>query len=175
MNNILNYKGYRFFQASYFPDESGTILSVNQDKLGTAVTYLGYLMLLISVISVIISRSTRFGTLSKRLNNTKNLFFLFFLFSFNLSYSSESDSVHNLLSKIDIEKSNYFSKILVEDNDGRIKPFQSLSSEMLRKISRKQSFSYEHNGQNYKINSNQVLLGMILYPSEWMKMDLITI
>ena len=46
---------------------------------------------------------------------------------------------------------------------------------MLRKISRKQSFSYEHNGQNYKINSNQVLLGMILYPSEWMKMDLITI
>ena len=175
MNNILNYKGYRFFQASYFPDESGTILSVNQDKLGTAVTYLGYLMLLISVISVIISRSTRFGTLSKRLNDTKNLFFLFFLFNSNFSYSSESDSVHNLLSKIDIEKSNYFSKILVEDNDGRIKPFQSLSSEMLRKISRKQSFSYEHNGQEYKINSNQVLLGMILYPSEWMKMDLITI
>ena len=103
-------------------------------------------------------------------------FFIFFKSQFfNFSYSSESDSIHNLLSKIDIEKSNYFSKILVEDNDGRIKPFQSLSSEMLRKISRKQSFSYEHNGQDYKINSNQVLLGMILYPSEWMKMDLITI
>ena len=29
MNNILNYKGYRFFQASFDPDEKGTILSVN--------------------------------------------------------------------------------------------------------------------------------------------------
>src|SRR5690606_12074391 len=29
MNNVMDYRGYRFFQASYFPDESGTILSVN--------------------------------------------------------------------------------------------------------------------------------------------------
>ena len=31
MNNILNYQGYRFFQASFDPDEQGTILSVNHD------------------------------------------------------------------------------------------------------------------------------------------------
>ena len=31
MNNILNHKGYRFFQASFDPDEKGTILSVNKD------------------------------------------------------------------------------------------------------------------------------------------------
>ena len=31
MNNILNYKGYRFFQASFDPDEKGTVLSVNND------------------------------------------------------------------------------------------------------------------------------------------------
>ena len=31
MNNILNHKGYRFFQASFDPDEKGTVLSVNND------------------------------------------------------------------------------------------------------------------------------------------------
>ena len=45
MNNILNHKGYRFFQASFDPDEQGTILSVNHDSLGTFLTYLGYILL----------------------------------------------------------------------------------------------------------------------------------
>ena len=31
MNNILNHRGYRFFQSSFDPDEKGTILSVNHD------------------------------------------------------------------------------------------------------------------------------------------------
>ncbi len=39
MNNVLDYKGYRFFQASYDTDELGTVLSVNHDRLGT-ISYL---------------------------------------------------------------------------------------------------------------------------------------
>lgn len=31
MNNVLDYKGYRFYQSSYDQDEKGTILSVNKD------------------------------------------------------------------------------------------------------------------------------------------------
>ena len=46
MNNILNHKGYRFFQASFDPDEKGTVLSVNDDFWGTFITYAGYLLLL---------------------------------------------------------------------------------------------------------------------------------
>ncbi|MFA7493854.1 MAG: cytochrome c biogenesis protein ResB, partial [Proteiniphilum sp.] len=45
MNNILDVKGYRFFQASYDQDEMGTILSVNRDVAGRTVTYAGYLIL----------------------------------------------------------------------------------------------------------------------------------
>ena len=45
MNNILKYKGYRFYQSSYTSDELGTILSVNRDWAGTLVTYLGYLLM----------------------------------------------------------------------------------------------------------------------------------
>ena len=45
MNNVLNYKGYRFFQSSYDKDEKGTILSVNFDWWGTLITYIGYFLL----------------------------------------------------------------------------------------------------------------------------------
>ncbi|MCK5210492.1 MAG: cytochrome c biogenesis protein ResB, partial [Cyclobacteriaceae bacterium] len=38
MNNILEYKGYRFYQSSYDNDEKGTVLSVNHDYWGTMVT-----------------------------------------------------------------------------------------------------------------------------------------
>ena len=71
MNNVLNYKGYRFFQSSYDSDEKGTILSVNKDRKGTIVTYFGYLCLLLSVVSLVISRFSRFNLLSKKIN-TKN-------------------------------------------------------------------------------------------------------
>jgi len=43
MNNVLKYKGYRFYQSGYDQqDEMGTYLSVNHDKLGTSITYFGY-------------------------------------------------------------------------------------------------------------------------------------
>ena len=42
MNNVLQHKGFRFFQSSYDKDEKGTILSVNHDWWGTIITYVGY-------------------------------------------------------------------------------------------------------------------------------------
>ena len=41
MNNILNHRGYRFFQSSFDPDEKGTILSVNHDYWGLGLRILG--------------------------------------------------------------------------------------------------------------------------------------
>ena len=71
MNNVLNYQGYRFFQSSYDNDEMGTILSVNQDKAGTIVTYAGYSSLLLSIVSLFISRFSRFNLLSKNKKQSK--------------------------------------------------------------------------------------------------------
>ncbi len=47
MNNILDHRGYRFFQSSFDPDEKGTILSVNHDFWGTWVTYIGYFLIIL--------------------------------------------------------------------------------------------------------------------------------
>ena len=59
MNNVIDHDGYRFFQASYFPDESGTILSVNHDWWGTNVTYFGYLLMSIAMLMSIFAKSGR--------------------------------------------------------------------------------------------------------------------
>ena len=70
MNNILDYKGYKFFQASY--DLSGDVeqtrLSVNHDFWGTFITYLGYSMLYFGMICIFFAKNTRFDDLKKSLS-----------------------------------------------------------------------------------------------------------
>jgi cytochrome c-type biogenesis protein CcsB len=62
-------------------------------------------------------------------------------------------------------QASIFGKILVQDPGGRIKPMNSLSSELLRKISRKTKFM----GQT----SDQVLLGMLTFPDYWQTVPMI--
>ena len=61
MNNVLDYRGYRFFQSSYDQDEKGTILSVNHDMIGTVVSYIGYFLLALGMIMVFFTSQTRFA------------------------------------------------------------------------------------------------------------------
>ncbi|MEL7004156.1 MAG: cytochrome c biogenesis protein ResB, partial [Bacteroidota bacterium] len=81
MNNVLDYQGYRFFQASYDTDELGTVLSVSQDYWGTRITYLGYFLMGIGMILTFFGKRSRFYEVSKklkglRLEKTLTCFFL---------------------------------------------------------------------------------------------------
>ena len=71
MNNILHYKDYKFFQASYDPDESGTILSVNHDYWGTLITYIGYIILGLGMFVAIFTKNSRFVYLSNKVKKNK--------------------------------------------------------------------------------------------------------
>src|SRR5690606_18141126 len=71
MNNVLDYGGYRFYQASYDTDEKGTLLAVNHDVLGTATTYIGYFLLMIGMFFTLFGKSTRFTIISKKLKKIK--------------------------------------------------------------------------------------------------------
>ena len=78
MNHVMDYEGYRFFQSSYTLDdpktpenEEGTVLSVNYDKWGTNITYLGYLLMAIGMILSIIAPTGRFKLLNTKLKNLK--------------------------------------------------------------------------------------------------------
>src|SRR5690606_39571587 len=78
MNNVMDYRGYRFFQASYFPDESGTILSVNADKWGTNITYFGYFLLFIGMFFTLFWKGTHFWKLNNSLKKLNAKPFLLF-------------------------------------------------------------------------------------------------
>ncbi|MBS0011132.1 MAG: cytochrome c biogenesis protein ResB, partial [Bacteroidales bacterium] len=60
MNNILEYRAYRFYQSSYDPDERGTILSVNNDRAGMLVSYTGYAVLCLFIVLSLVNRNSVF-------------------------------------------------------------------------------------------------------------------
>lgn len=69
MNNILNYKGYKFFQSNYdiTAEYEETVLSVNRDYWGTLITYIGYFLLFAGLLLSLFIKGTRFTDLGKQL------------------------------------------------------------------------------------------------------------
>lgn len=66
MNHIGNVGGYRLFQSSYDNDGLGVLLGVCYDPYGIAVTYLGYLLLLIGIVAILLSRQTQMRALYRK-------------------------------------------------------------------------------------------------------------
>ena len=69
MNKILKRNGYRFFQADYDEDLSGSILAVSCDPVGVPVTYAGYLLLLLSMIAFFFEKHSAFRRALRRLGS----------------------------------------------------------------------------------------------------------
>ncbi len=168
MNHILNYQGFKFFQSSYDTDEKGTILSVNHDALGTTLTYIGYFLMALGMVISIFNKNSRFMKLAKMTGvsgQTFNSLLVSSLLVFSLSFSSTGELSaqdghnHPQLKVIPPSQAKEFASILVQDQGGRIKPFYSLASDVLRKTIRKNEYS----GQD----PVQVVLGMYFYPESW--------
>lgn len=178
MNNILDHKGYRFFQASFHPDEQGTVLSVNHDSWGTNITYLGYFLLYFGLMAIMFTKYSRFADLKRKLEKVKlkksKLITLLLLLLSVGGYSQ--DHAHRMptqaeveefitKNKVEIEHADKFGRIVIQDDGGRMKPVNTFSSELLRKVSKKDTW----NG----LDSDQVFLSMTQYPSAWFEVPLI--
>jgi cytochrome c-type biogenesis protein CcsB len=173
MNNILNYGGYRFFQSSYDKDELGTILSVNHDKLGTTVTYFGYAFLAAGLIFNFFSKNSRFRKLarSSTLARRSGIAAMILLFLLPLASFEKASAQHGAAMgdpiNIDPAHARKFGELVVQDRDGRMKPVSTLSSEVLRKVSRKDNI--------LGMNSDQVFLGMSINPGYWQGVPMIKV
>ncbi len=171
MNHILNYQGYRFFQSSYDQDELGTVLSVNHDAPGTWITYLGYFLLTLGMVFTLFSKQSRFYSLSKKLKNighSRSVVILILLFGFVHSYTPLKSNDYPINSKVvasDHAKS--FGNLVVQDHRGRFKPINTMSGEVLRKLSRKEKL--------YGQSADQIFLGMSAFPEDWAQIPLIKI
>lgn len=168
MNNILNYRGYRFYQASYMPDEKGTVLSVNRDPFGTTVTYIGYFFLFLGILLSLLNPKSRFRNLWSKLeglSGVTRVLIIVMLSSFITASAVAGTETTGIPAKIPEGHAARFGELLVQDFQGRIKPLNSLSSEVLRKVSREEKFDDQ--------SPDQVLLGMISDPESWQKVPMI--
>ena len=111
MNHTLTYKGYKFFQTFYDPDEKGTILSVTKDP-GVEVTYIGYALLFLGLILNLFDAKSRFRKLIVQVKSSALLVLLMFFAQTPLWCESEYVqtylSEHQANSK---EVSNAFGKL----------------------------------------------------------------
>ncbi|MEH6537249.1 MAG: cytochrome c biogenesis protein CcsA [Psychroserpens sp.] len=164
MNNILNYEGYRFFQSSFDKDEKGTYLSVNHDYWGTLISYIGYGLLTIGLILTFFSKNTRFHQVIQKIKKIRAKSGTFILLLFltcsisNLSAQSQESKTH-ITHAVNEEHADKFSKLVVQDLKGRMKPIHTLSREIMRKLYRKESLD--------GLNADQVMLSMFVNSSTW--------
>ncbi|QCK16230.1 cytochrome c biogenesis protein [Mangrovivirga cuniculi] len=177
MNNVLDYSGYRFYQASYDTDEKGTVLSVNKDRPGTLVTYAGYILLGIGMFWTLFGKGSRYTQLNKKLKNLKNqtnILILLMAFGSSIIINGQENQQEKAVI-IDEQQAEYFGRLLVQDLDGRIKPINTLSSEFLRKISRKTYLEIPSGEKTIRLNPDQVFISMMMYPSLWQNIPIIKI
>ncbi|MFW5823074.1 MAG: c-type cytochrome biogenesis protein CcsB [Tangfeifania sp.] len=168
MNNTLMYKGYKFFQSSYDQDEKGTILSVNHDVWGTWISYISYIMLTFGFIFSLINKNSYFRVLIRRLQGTsvKAVAITVLIAAFSLSANAQGDGGATI-PKIDDQVVTEFSELWVQGIDGRIEPMSTLSGEIVRKVSRKNSL--------YGRSPDEVVLSMMTYSDIWQSLPVIRV
>ncbi|MTG99302.1 MULTISPECIES: cytochrome c biogenesis protein CcsA [Myroides] len=193
MNNILDYKGYRFFQAEFDRDEKGTILSVNHDFWGTWITYIGYFLLYVGLLAILFDKNTRFYDLRKKLDKIREkkatmmtiLVLLFSTVGFaqhnhssNPSQKPDAALIDSLVQATAVSKEHAakFGTLVIQDYGGRMKPINTFASELVRKVYKKETYK--------GLTPDQVFLSMTQFtvaqqmqgaPNFWYYADIIAL
>jgi len=180
MNHILDFGGFRFFQSSFDPDEKGTVLSVNHDFWGTLITYIGYFILFFALMAILFTKHSRFADIKRKLEIVKNkkakFLTLVLLFISMGTFSQKKENHVASIKQIDSLLNRYkvtedhaarFGRLIVQDEGGRMKPVNTFSSELLRKVSKSDMYQ--------DMNSDQVFLSMTEFPRLWFEVPLIYI
>ena len=147
MNKILKIDGYRLYQTSFDRDEKGTLLTINYDPYGIFITYLGYLLLGISMLLTLLSKYTRFRSLLKK---------MLVVASVTPLVSCGSEAFYGDV--LSVSQADTIAMMPINYN-GRIAPFNTMAEDVVKKVYGKK----EYKG----LNSDQVLGSFILHPEQW--------
>jgi cytochrome c-type biogenesis protein CcsB len=180
MNHVLDYRGYRFFQSGFDDDEKGTKLSVSHDFWGTWISYIGYFLLYIGLMAILFDKNTRFGDLKKKLdkiNEKKKAIAaaVVLLIGFGGYAQEHTHSAHvkptpgeieTMLERTTVspEHAERFGRLIVQDG-GRMMPMNTMASEILMKLSRKDSFM--------GMNAEQAFISMSVLQEKWIDVPVI--
>ncbi|WP_407431485.1 cytochrome c biogenesis protein CcsA [Arcticibacter sp.] len=177
MNNVLDYKGFRFYQSSYDTDEKGTVLSVSRDRPGTYLTYLGYTLLTVGMFFTLFARGSRFTMLNKKLRSIRRssgaagVLALIFLAGLVHAQTPQVPKI----AVVPLEKANHYGRLIVQDLDGRMKPLNTLANEIVRKLNGKSRITVPSADGDIQMSSEQFLLAVQLDPVLFSQMPVIRI
>ncbi|CDF79015.1 cytochrome c assembly protein [Formosa agariphila KMM 3901] len=185
MNHILDHRGYRFFQSGFDPDEKGTILSVNHDYYGTLFTYIGYFLLYFGMLATLVVKGTRFGDLRRKLDKIKSkkakllpvVLLCFALNGFAQGHSENDGHAHGpkptkaqidsvlIANKVPLEHADKFGHMVIQDVGGRMMPVNTYASELLRKLTKTDTYA--------GLDADQVFLSMHESPLLWYNVPIV--
>ena len=155
MNNIGYIEGYRLFQQSYDSDGDGVLLGISYDPYGIAITYLGYLMLLLGIIATLLSRKTQMRALYRKAITGALLL---------MSISAHAED--GLQFTVDKDIAHRMGTINVLYNN-RICPLNTVATDFVTKLSGNASW------QGY--SADEVFMSWMIYYSPWEKQKLIRV
>jgi len=176
MNNVLSHKGYRFYQSSYDRDEKGTVLSVNHDRPGTLLSYAGYALMTLGMMMSFFSRKSRFRQLARSITgiSESRLGLLAPLLLITLAMGcclpaavSAEPGASSPILPVSRKHADQFGRILIQDRDGRIEPLNTLSSQIILKLTRQEKF--------LGLTPDQIFLGMMTDPEGWQAVPMIRV
>ena len=159
MNNVGYIDGYRLFQSSYDSDGEGVSLGVRYDPYGIAITYLGYLLLLVGIIATLLSRKTQMRTLYRKA--MQPIAILLFLALYPSSLLANDD-----LQIIDKDIAHRIGTINVLYNN-RICPLNTVATDFVSTLSGNASW----NGYS----ADEIFFSWMIYYSSWEKQKLIQV
>ncbi len=159
MNNVGEYRGWRFYQSGIGPDHS--TLSVSHDPWGTGITYTGYLLLGIGMIGFFFQKNTSWRALLRKYRRTLPTAGLLLFAAFQGQAADASPSLPAMQRPL----ASNFGKVLIYWND-RICPLQTMARDVTTVLYG--SDSYEG------MTSEQVLSGWLFYFDRWKRDYLIT-
>ena len=148
MNHIGHIDGYRLFQKSYDTDGEGVTLGYSYDPYGIAITYLGYLMLLVGIIATLFSRHTQMRALYRK------------AITIALLLVSISASADDKLPVVDEDIAHRMGTINVLYNN-RICPLNTVATDFVMKITGSASW------KGY--SADEVFFSWMIYYMPWEK------
>jgi cytochrome c-type biogenesis protein CcsB len=121
------------------------------------------------------SRQHRFSKLAKKAKKASDakivpaLLALGLLFGAMPSQAAELDPSIKTILSFDKEHAKKFGQLIVQDSQGRMKPMNTLATEILAKMHRSSELSIG----SYKLNADQVILGMMIRPDIYKNIKII--
>ena len=149
MNHPVLHKGYRFFLSSYDNDSRGCVFIVRHDPAGTTITYIGYILLLISfLLYLFIPNGIKVSKDTKVLK--------VFVLLFSLGFCGSLGATPSTLPK---QQAQELGNLCVFYN-GRIEPLSCLATDFTEKLCGATAYN--------DYSAEQVYAGWLLAPYTWL-------